>query len=69
MYTLRRIKESGRTIIIITHRVSILALVDTLLVMKDGAIANMGPKDEVINALSASKSKIATLPKKADTPL
>jgi ATP-binding cassette subfamily C protein EexD len=66
--TLRRIKESGRTIVIITHRMSILALVDKLLLMKDGAIASMGPKDEVMNALSASRSKIATLPKKADNP-
>jgi ATP-binding cassette subfamily C protein EexD len=66
--TLRRIKESGRTIIIITHRTSILALVDKLLVMKDGVMANMGSKDEIMGALSASKSNIARLPQKTDNP-
>jgi ATP-binding cassette subfamily C protein EexD len=64
--TLRRIKESGRTIIIITHRTSILTLVDKLLVMKDGVVANMGSKDEVLQALGASKSNIARLPQKTD---
>ena len=66
--TLRRIKESGRTIIIITHRTSILSLVDKLLVMKDGVIARMGSKDEVMEALSAPKSNVARLPNKTDNP-
>ena len=66
--TLRRVKESGRTIIIITHRTSILSLVDKLLVMKDGVIANMGSKDEIMAALSAPKSNVARLPKKIDNP-
>jgi hypothetical protein len=36
--------------------------------MKDGVIANMGSKDEIMAALSASKSNIARLPQKTDTP-
>ena len=66
--TLRRIKESGRTIIIITHRTPILALVDTILVMKDGVLANMGSKEEIMNALGASKSNVARLQQKTDNP-
>jgi len=66
--TLRRIKELGRTIIIITHRTSILTLVDKLLLMRDGVIANMGSKNEVLAALSESNAKIAKLPNKADNP-
>ena len=66
--TLRRIKESGRTIIIITHRTSILSLVDKLLVMKDGVIARMGSKDEVMEAISAPQSNVARLPNKTDNP-
>jgi len=64
--TLRKIKESGRTIIIITHRTSILSLVDKLLVMKDGVIASMGSRDEIMAALSASQSNVAKLPQKTD---
>ena len=66
--TLRGIKESGRTIIIITHRTSILALVDKLLLMRDGVVANMGSKNEVLAALRESNAKIAKLPNKADRP-
>jgi len=42
--------------------------VDKLLVMKDGAIARMGSKDEVMEALSAPKSNVARLPNKTDNP-
>jgi len=66
--TLRQIKESGRTIIIITHRTPILALVDKILVMKDGVLANMGSNEEIMNALGASKSNVARLQQKTDTP-
>ena len=65
--TLRKIKESGRTIIIITHRTSILALVDKLILMKDGVITNIGSKNEVLQAISASSSNIAKLPQTADS--
>jgi len=64
--TLRRIKESGRTIIVITHRTSILTVVDRIILMKEGVIANIGPKNEVLKAISASNSNIAKLPQKAD---
>lgn len=54
---LRQAKESGRTVIVITHRTSILSLVDKLLLMKDGAVASFGDKDDVLTAIRASKSK------------
>ena len=66
--TLRNIKESGRTIIIITHRTSILALVDKLLLMKDGAIAKIGSRAEVLKSLNSSNSNVAKLPQKIDSP-
>ena len=61
---LRRMKESGRTVIVITHRTSILSVVDKLLVMKDGAVAKFGDKDEVLKAMSTANPKIAQLQNK-----
>jgi ATP-binding cassette subfamily B protein/subfamily B ATP-binding cassette protein MsbA len=37
-----------RTTIVITHRMSTLALADRILVMDDGAIADMGVHDELM---------------------
>jgi ATP-binding cassette subfamily C protein EexD len=62
---LRRIKESGRTVIVITHRTSILSMVDKLLLMKDGAVVKFGERDEVLKAVSTSNPKISQLQNKA----
>jgi ATP-binding cassette subfamily C protein LapB len=54
----RRMKDivKNKTLILVTHRPSVLSLVDRLIVMDDGKIIADGPKDEVLQAL-ASKSK------------
>ncbi len=46
----------GNTTIIITHKPSILAVVDRLIVMDDGAIVMDGPKDEVLAKLGGKAS-------------
>ncbi len=48
---LRRIKADGCTVIIITHRTMVLQCVDKILVMKEGAAVNFGPKDQVLAKL------------------
>ena len=49
-----RLKEviAGKTLILITHRASLLALVDRLLVIDNGRIVADGPRDQVLKALS-----------------
>lgn len=49
---LQRIKASGCTIVIISHRTMILSCVDKLLVLKDGLQVSFGPRDQVLQALS-----------------
>ena len=61
---LRKMKEAGSTVIVITHRTSILSLVDKLLLMRDGVAANFGQRDEVLKAISDSNKKVATLQQK-----
>jgi ATP-binding cassette subfamily C exporter for protease/lipase len=48
---LLRLKAQGKTVVVITHRTSVLAAVDRLLVMRDGAVQAYGPRDEVLAAL------------------
>jgi ATP-binding cassette subfamily C protein EexD len=62
---LQRIKESGNTVIVITHRTSILSMVDKLLLLKDGDIMKFGEKDEVLRAINTSTAKISQLQNKA----
>jgi ATP-binding cassette subfamily C protein EexD len=58
---LRRIKAEGCTIVVITHRTMVLQCVDKILVMKEGAAASFGPKDQVLASLMAP----AAVPKAA----
>jgi ATP-binding cassette subfamily C exporter for protease/lipase len=44
-------KKQGTTFVIITHRRSVLAVTDKLLVLRDGQVQAFGPRDEVLKAL------------------
>lgn len=46
-------KNQGATIVLITHRPSILSATDAILLLKEGTIAAFGPRDQVLAALSA----------------
>jgi ATP-binding cassette, subfamily C, bacterial exporter for protease/lipase len=45
-------KNRGTTFVVMTHRTSILAAVDKMLVMRDGQQQAFGPRDEVLAALA-----------------
>lgn len=46
-----------KTLILVTHRPKLLALVDRLIVLDNGVIAADGPKDQVLKALSYRNAK------------
>jgi ATP-binding cassette subfamily C exporter for protease/lipase len=48
---IRTLKANGKTVVLITHRMSTLAAADKVLVLADGALAAYGPRDEVFKAM------------------
>lgn len=58
---MRRIKASGCTVIVISHRTAILHEVDKILVLKDGVATNFGSREHVLADLvkKASQQKTA----------
>lgn len=50
--TLQLMKSKGTTIIVMTHRSQILAVVDHLMLLVDGQITALGPRDQVLKALN-----------------
>ncbi|TCO73749.1 type I secretion system permease/ATPase [Chromatocurvus halotolerans] len=48
---LRKLKERGCTLLIISHRTAILSEVDKLLLMREGRVADFGPRDTVLTRL------------------
>ncbi|MFA7269718.1 MAG: type I secretion system permease/ATPase [Sterolibacterium sp.] len=49
--TLLALKAGGTTIIVITHRTSVLAAADLMLILQEGQVKAYGPRDEVLAAL------------------
>lgn len=49
----RTLKARGVTVVLITHRTSIIGVVDRLLVLREGQVALFGPRDHVLAALRA----------------
>ncbi|MEZ5913910.1 MAG: type I secretion system permease/ATPase [Paracoccaceae bacterium] len=47
----REFKAAGNAVIIMTHRPIAIAECDTLMVVENGAIASMGPRDEVMDKM------------------
>jgi ATP-binding cassette subfamily C protein LapB len=50
----------GRTLILITHRESLLSIVDTLVVLDGGKVVAQGPKELVLRAITEGKVARAT---------
>lgn len=49
-------KEAGNTVIVITHKTNVIGITDSLIVMRDGAIAAAGPTAEVLKAISSKQT-------------
>jgi ATP-binding cassette subfamily C exporter for protease/lipase len=64
--TLRQLKASGATVIVMTHRLNVLAAVGFMLVLIDGQIKQFGPRDQVLGALQGQQGQQAShLPQSA----
>jgi ATP-binding cassette subfamily C protein len=57
--TIEEVKAAGTTILIVAHRMSVLPVVDSLLVIRDGMIAMHGPRDEVLTKIAPQQPRVA----------
>jgi ATP-binding cassette subfamily C exporter for protease/lipase len=52
-------KARGTTFVIMTHRTSVLAVADKMLLLRDGQQQAFGPRDEVMAAINKSSAQVA----------
>jgi ATP-binding cassette subfamily C exporter for protease/lipase len=52
---IRDLKERGRTVFIVSHRMNVLALADSVLLMDNGSIKAYGARESVLAKLKAAK--------------
>nr|WP_254045916.1 ATP-binding cassette domain-containing protein [Paenalcaligenes hominis] len=55
--TINQLKQQGTTVILITHRMNILQVVDKLLVMREGSVTMFGPRKDVLLALQQQQTQ------------
>ncbi|WP_347265231.1 type I secretion system permease/ATPase [Nitrobacter sp.] len=55
LQAVRRLRESGKTVVLITHKANIIGAVDKLLVLNDGIAQLFGPRNEVMARLSSAR--------------
>ena len=60
-------KSRGTTFVIMTHRTSVLAVADKMLVLRDGVMQAFGQRDEVLAALKQASEKAATQSRQASS--
>jgi ATP-binding cassette subfamily C exporter for protease/lipase len=56
------LKSRGTTFVVMTHRTSVLAVANKMLVLRDGITQAFGPRDEVLAALKQANEKPVTKP-------
>jgi ATP-binding cassette subfamily C protein len=55
---LARLRDEGVTVLIVTHRPTLLATVDKVVVLTDGLVSQYGPRDEVLASLAAPRVRL-----------
>lgn len=58
-------KQRGKTVVLITHRTSIINAVDKLMVLRDGTMQMYGPRDQVLQALMQAQQPAVPAPQQA----
>ncbi|HWI84500.1 type I secretion system permease/ATPase [Ramlibacter sp.] len=56
------LKARGTTFVVMTHRTSILPVVDKMLVLRDGQVQAFGPRDDVLAALNKAAQQMQQQP-------
>lgn len=51
LQAIRELKEQGKTLFLISHRLDVLSVADYLLVLKEGRVEHYGPRDGVLSTL------------------
>ena len=57
MKTLASLKAQGASVLVITHRTSVLPQADKLLMLREGQVVMFGPRDEVLAALQKAQAE------------
>jgi ATP-binding cassette subfamily C protein len=56
MHAVQKIRAAGTTVVLVTHKVNILAGTDKILIMNQGGVQAFGPRDEILGRLAGPRA-------------
>jgi ATP-binding cassette subfamily C protein len=65
LVAIQQLKANGTTVVMITHKLNILAAVDKILIMTEGVVQAFGPRDQVLQRLVGPRV-VATAPARSE---
>jgi len=68
MNTLESLRAQGASVLVITHRTSVLPQANKLLMLREGQVVMFGPRDEVLAALQKAQAEQQGLPAPGAAP-
>jgi ATP-binding cassette subfamily C protein EexD len=66
--SLRELKEQGASVVLISHRPSVLKAMDKILVLKDGKISEFGSRQDILWKLRANVAKESDIRRETQPP-
>jgi ABC-type protease/lipase transport system fused ATPase/permease subunit len=60
LWAIHQLKAAGTTVVLITHKVNILSVVDKIVVLGDGMVQAFGRKEEVLRRLTGTPGAVRT---------
>lgn len=69
LMVLQALKQAKVTTVVISHKINLLALVDKILVLKDGQTVMYGPRNEILQKLIPANPQIAAMPARPQAPV
>jgi len=63
------LKQSGKTVIVVSHSPSLLRCLDYLVVLRDGQITAVGPREEIIQRLKDGGNNVRRMPQPSSPSL
>jgi ATP-binding cassette subfamily C exporter for protease/lipase len=63
-----KLRQAGKTVILISHRPNIIRVTNKLLMLRDGLVAAFGPTQEVLQALAKAQQEAQAKAQPAQSP-
>lgn len=54
---IQTLKQEGRTVVVITHKMNLLNVVDNLMVLRDGMVQAYGPKEQILAQMAKAQQQ------------